>query len=108
MCTWHALRPNVSDYATDTIIAELKDYREKNTEKIISAALHQSLVYRCPSLCSRLWSELDIVPLVLEHKDRERRHDDQGELATFAGWNKKELDERADSMVRKCIRLVFP
>ncbi|GKZ73286.1 hypothetical protein AnigIFM50267_009968 [Aspergillus niger] len=104
VCTWHALRPNVSDYATDTIIAELKDYREKNTEKIVSAALHQSLVYRCPSLCSRLWSELDIVPLVLEHKDRERRHDDQGELATFAGWNKKELDERADSMVRKCIR----
>ncbi|BCS10530.1 heat shock trehalose synthase [Aspergillus luchuensis] len=104
VCTWHAPRPNVSDYATDTIITELKRYREKHSEKIISAALHQSLVYRCPSLCSRLWSELDIVPLVLDHKDRERQHNDQGELTTFAGWHKKELDERADSMVRKCIR----
>lgn len=85
---------------------ELQRYREKHAEKIVSAALHQSLVYRCPSLCSRLWSELDIVPLVLDHKDRERQHNDPGELTTFAGWHKKELDERADSMVRKCIRLV--
>ncbi|GLA93918.1 hypothetical protein AtubIFM57143_000771 [Aspergillus tubingensis] len=104
VCTWHAPRPNVSDYATDTIIMELQRYREKHAEKIVSAALHQSLVYRCPSLCSRLWSELDIVPLVLDHKDRERQHNDPGELTTFAGWHKKELDERADSMVRKCIR----
>ncbi|OJJ68252.1 hypothetical protein ASPBRDRAFT_133888 [Aspergillus brasiliensis CBS 101740] len=104
VCTWHAPRPNVSDCATDIIIAQLKEYREKNDEKIVSAALHESIVYRCPSLCSRLWRELDIVPLLLEHKDRERQQDDQGELATFSGWHKKELDERADSMVRKCIR----
>ncbi|GLA31633.1 hypothetical protein AnigIFM63326_010313 [Aspergillus niger] len=101
VCTWHAPRSDVSDRATGAIIAELKEYRERHAEKIVSAALHQSLASGCPSLCSRLWSELDIVPLVLEHKDRERQHTDKGELATYAGWYKKELDERADSMVRK-------
>ncbi|PYI11069.1 hypothetical protein BO78DRAFT_304691 [Aspergillus sclerotiicarbonarius CBS 121057] len=104
VCLLHAPRPDESDYATGEIISELKKYKERHGEKIVSAALHESLVDKCPSLCSRLWAELDIVPLVLDHKDRERQHDDQGELATFSGWHKKELDERADSMVRKCIR----
>ncbi|PWY95930.1 heat shock trehalose synthase [Aspergillus sclerotioniger CBS 115572] len=104
VCSLHAPRPDASDYAACEIVSELKKYREKHGEKIISAALHESLVDICPSLCSRLWGELDIVPLVLDHKDRERQHYDQGELATFSGWHRKELDERADSMVRKCIR----
>ncbi|KAI3058669.1 hypothetical protein CBS147353_10701 [Aspergillus niger] len=55
-------------------------------------------------IIAELKSELDIVPLVLEHKNRERQHDDQGGLMTFSGWHKKELDEQADSMVRKCIQ----
>ncbi|PYH28161.1 uncharacterized protein BO87DRAFT_411446 [Aspergillus neoniger CBS 115656] len=86
VCSWHAPRSDVSDHATDAIIAELKEYREKHAGKIVSAALHQSLASWCPLLCSRLWRELDIVPLVLEYKDRERQHTDKGELATYAGY----------------------
>ncbi|OGM43803.1 putative heat shock trehalose synthase [Aspergillus bombycis] len=86
------------------IISELRTYSEKHTEKITGLALPLSLADKYPSLCSQLWRELDILPLVLEHKERARTDSDQGELATFSSWNTKELDEQADSMARKCMR----
>ncbi|KAE8355632.1 hypothetical protein BDV28DRAFT_162712 [Aspergillus coremiiformis] len=86
------------------IISELQNYSEKYKEKIAGLALPLSLADKYPALCPQLWQKLDIVPLVLEHKDRARQDVDQGELATFLGWEKKGLDEQADSMVRKCLR----
>ena len=89
------------------IVSELRTYSEKHKEKIVGLAMPLSLADKYPSLCPQLWRELDILPLVLEHKDRARADTDQGELATFSSWNTKELDEQADSMVRKCMRYVY-
>ncbi|PIG87540.1 heat shock trehalose synthase [Aspergillus arachidicola] len=86
------------------IIFELRTYSEKYKVKIVGLAMPLSLADKYPPLCPQLWRELDILPLVLEHKGRARADADQGELATFASWNIKELDEQADSMARKCMR----
>jgi hypothetical protein len=88
----------------ERIVSALHSYSDKYKEKIAGAALPLSLANKYPALCPRLWQQLDIVPLVLGHKGRAREDVDQGELSTFLGWDKKELDEQADSMVRKCIR----
>jgi alpha,alpha-trehalose phosphorylase (configuration-retaining) len=55
-----------------------------------------TLKYMAPSLCSRLWLELDIVPIVLRPDD-----DHKGEKTFF---DVKRVDEQADSMARKCIQ----
>lgn len=52
----------------------------------------------CPTLCSRIWAELDIVPLVL-----------RSDAVTDANWTSSEpgtektLDEQAESVARKCL-----
>ncbi|KAF7588509.1 hypothetical protein BBP40_005645 [Aspergillus hancockii] len=88
----------------ERIVSALQSYSEKYHEKFAGVALPLSLANKYPALCPRLWQQLDIIPLVLGHKGRAREEVDQGELSTFSGWDKKELDEQADSMVRKCIR----
>lgn len=88
----------------DGIIAELERYSRTYLEKIIGVALPRELYEVFPSLCSRLWMELDCIPLVIERDERPRRPEDHGSLSTYHGWNDKSLDEQADSMVRKCIR----
>ncbi|KAE8165723.1 hypothetical protein BDV40DRAFT_308648 [Aspergillus tamarii] len=95
---------HVLSVATSEFISHLRSYGKKNRTKIVAVAVPQTLVNKWPSLCSHLWKDLDAVPLVLECKDRIREKDEPGELATFLGWERKELDEQADSMARKCLR----
>ncbi|KAJ5887876.1 hypothetical protein N7495_007917 [Penicillium taxi] len=89
------------DGATNFIIDELEKYTNTNLEKIIGAAIPQSLADRCPKLCSRLWAELDIIPLVLPEASRDR-------YTTGSTWDCKHVDEQAESMARKCVRLFGP
>ncbi|KAE8402064.1 hypothetical protein BDV37DRAFT_273132 [Aspergillus pseudonomiae] len=97
-----------SAYLFDYVVFNLPAESSKTPAHIIlqsnRLALPLSLADKYPSLCSQLWRELDILPLVLEHKERARRDSDLGELATFSSWGTKEFDEQADSMVRKCMR----
>ncbi|OGM42492.1 hypothetical protein ABOM_008338 [Aspergillus bombycis] len=95
---------HVPPFVTTEFVSYLRRYATKNGEKIIAVALPQTLAHRWPSLCSYLWKDLDAVPLVLECKNHFRQQDEPGELATFLGWERKELDEQADSMARKCLR----
>jgi len=73
-------------------------------EKIVGAAIPQALDRKIPNLCSRLWKELDILPLVLDEYNEPRQQSDRGSYATFLGWKEKHVDEQADSMARKCVR----
>ncbi|CAG8086779.1 unnamed protein product [Penicillium nalgiovense] len=88
----------------DSIIAELKKYSRTYLEKVIGVAFPKEVHSKVPNLCSRLWMELDCIPLVLDQHRRSRQRTDQGNFATFRGWSDKSLDEQADSMARKCIR----
>jgi hypothetical protein len=82
------------DLIADYIISEVEKYEHENFAKFIGAGLATTLKYMSPNLCSRLWLELDIVPIVM-------RPDDEHKEKTF--WDVKRVDEQADSMARKCI-----
>ncbi|KAJ5394726.1 trehalose synthase (Ccg-9) [Penicillium cosmopolitanum] len=88
----------------DSLIAELENYSRTYLEKIVGVALPNEIDEILPDLCSRLWMELDCIPLVLGQQERRRQPADYSILSTYRGWNEKHLDEQADSMVRKCIR----
>ncbi len=54
---------------------------------------------KSPKLCSRLWLELDVVPIsIMPEVERY-----EAELKESSVWNSKCVDEQADSMARKCI-----
>ncbi|KAL1964169.1 hypothetical protein VTN77DRAFT_7257 [Rasamsonia byssochlamydoides] len=88
----------------DFIINQLRDYSGKQLEKFAGVAMPDHIAQRCPNLCSRLWSELDIVPLTMHERDRIEASASKDETS----WREKSVDELAESMARKCIRFFGP
>lgn len=82
------------DRIADHVLEEIEKYEHENFSKFIGAGLPTTLKYMSPSLCSRLWLELDIIPIVM-------RPDEEQKETSF--WDVKRVDEQADSMARKCI-----
>lgn len=92
----------------DFIINQLRDYSGKQLEKFAGVAMPDKIAHRCPDLCSRLWSELDIVPLAMHERDRlEKSASKDMASKDMASWREKRVDELAESMARKCIRCVY-
>lgn len=87
--------PSGYDSITEHIIPEIKKYEEKNFIKFIGAGLPTSMERMSPTLCSRLWLDLDIVPIVMSPTSEERKQ------KTF--WDIRRVDEQSDSMARKCV-----
>lgn len=96
-----------SDAVPDLVLRKLLEHRGLYDEKFAAVAFPRSLADQCPSLSLQLWKELDAIPYVVARKPHQRTQDDQGELATFAGWEEKQIDEKADSIARKCLRSAF-
>jgi hypothetical protein len=67
---------------------------------------------QCPRLCSRLWAELDIIPLVVSGTSlvdkRSVPQTSESRNSAAEGWDVRSIDEQAESMARKCIRFVGP
>lgn len=82
------------DLVADHVLKELEAYEHSNLAKFIGAGLPYELLKKSPKLCSRLWLELDIVPISIPLEV-------EGEEKGF--WDVKWVDEQADSMARKCI-----
>ncbi|KAJ5290121.1 uncharacterized protein N7443_010374 [Penicillium atrosanguineum] len=102
----HGKRPSAEE-ATEFIISRLRAYGEKHMEKIIGAAMPMHLADRCSQLCSRLWTELDIIPLVLPESSLMGRYTSQAQTDECA-WDARAIDEQAEAMSRKCVRLFGP
>lgn len=91
---------NGADWVTDHIIAELHKYRKDHLCKLLGAGITPGLHHKAPNLCSRLWAELDIVPIVLESTPLipSKQGRNQGRV---------NVDELADSFARKCLTYVL-
>lgn len=81
-------------------------------EKIIGIAMPEHVANHCTRLCPRLWAELDIIPLVLSNATLIDRVN-IGQVSETRdpgsnGWSEKTIDEQAESMARKGVRLVGP
>lgn len=82
------------DLIADYVLEEVEKYEQENFAKFVGAGLPTTLRYMSPSLCSRLWLDLDIIPIVLRPDGEEREK---------SFWDVKRVDEQADSMARKCV-----
>ncbi|KAK2831918.1 hypothetical protein FQN49_007036 [Arthroderma sp. PD_2] len=88
---------------TQFIIDQLRTYEKDHLEKFFGIALPSPLSEKCPRLCSRMWAELDIVPFVLHPRGAHNV-----EWVNMGLWQSKTLDERAESIARKCITYFGP
>lgn len=89
---------------TDFILQELRTFSERHLEKFVGVALPERMANRCPKLCSRLWAELDIVPLVLKGERKIEPDHLSDDRPKYTGWETRGVDEQAESMGRKCVR----
>ncbi|KAJ5174497.1 uncharacterized protein N7482_000374 [Penicillium canariense] len=89
------------------ITSKLKAYEEKHLEKIVGVAMPKHVMDHCPDLCSHLWAKLDIIPLVLPESSLVDPFT-SSEQAPPRNWDSKTVDEQAESMTRKCVRLFGP
>lgn len=96
-----------SQAVTNFIITQLIDYSEKHLEKVMGLAIPKHVADHCPDLCSRLWAELDVIPLVLSGDSLMDRFTSRETSGTQA-WDERTTDEQAESMARKCVRLFGP
>lgn len=87
---------------TEFVLGKARSYQEKHSQKFVGLAMSTELYERCPALCSRLWAELDIIPIVLRSSEEKLSLGLYEEDLTY-----KSLDEHAESIARKCIRLGF-
>lgn len=98
LCAQEDARKDVdSDWVADHIVQQLDAYRKEHVCKILGAGLTLDLHRKAPNLCSQLWSELDIVPIVVESNavlPRNKGHEKRRALL---------VDEMADSAARKCL-----
>lgn len=81
------------DAIVSRIMDHLQSYETENMAKFIGAGLPVTLAEISPTLCSRLWLGLDIVPIVMPAESQNDKN----------LWQTKRIDEQADSMARRCI-----
>lgn len=89
--------------ATDFIVNQLREYMNKHLEKVLGLAMPTRVANDCTHLCSRLWAELDIIPLVLP-ESRLLDPFTSRERSEQRTWDSRTIDEQAESMARKCVR----
>lgn len=96
---------SLSTQIVDYVLNNLRKYSEERLEKFIGLAMPTTVAKKCPTLCSKLWAELDIIPLVLPEEssigtDNVSNHP----IRKSTGWEIKSVDEQSESMGRKCVR----
>lgn len=89
------------DPITNLVVEELKAYEHRYLAKFIGVGFPFGLEAQSPTLSSRLWLELDIVPISIPINIGE--YAAASELKGHGYWNSKDVDEQADSMARRCI-----
>ncbi len=76
----------------ELILRNLQTYQKEHLSKILGVGVTIELDCAAPHLCSRLWSELDVVPMIFE-----------GATVIGTAEESTDVDELADSVARKCL-----
>jgi hypothetical protein len=79
------------------VIPLLSDYRQKHVCKLLGVGITTDLHKKSPSLCSRLWAELDVIPIIVQSNELPLLWTIKTEK-----WEAN-VDELADSAARKCV-----
>lgn len=89
-------------FLADFLINKLKEYQQDHLYKFLGAGINEKGVRYSPHLPSRLWQELDIVPLVLKSD----AVPDMFRVQRLHNNSQILVDEEADSMARKALMYV--
>lgn len=92
---------------TNYVLSRLRRFTDEHSDKFMGLAMPQRVATLCPELCSRLWTELDVIPLVLPEERHLQERQSQRDLPTGVDVDSREIGEQAESMGRKCVRLVY-
>ncbi|KAI2791897.1 Trehalose phosphorylase [Penicillium oxalicum] len=87
---------------TDSMLDALREYSESRFVKVTGIGMPAELISTCPHLTSRLWLENDIIPLVVDC-DKVAMEGDQN-----TPWGHRALDEQAEVLAMKCVRVFGP
>jgi hypothetical protein len=90
-----------ADPIADFIIDALRQYEHNHLCKWVGGGVPLELEKLSPTLCSRLWSELDLVPISMKPDVEAETHAED-----FTFWHARGVDEQADSLARKSIMYV--
>ncbi|KAI9673064.1 MAG: hypothetical protein M1829_004378 [Trizodia sp. TS-e1964] len=93
-----------SSLVAEFVISELQKYQRKHLSKFLGAGLTHSISTLSPDLCGKIWMELDCVPMSFESKSDNLHEEAVGSYVK----GQANVDERADSMARKCVLLFGP
>jgi hypothetical protein len=95
-----------SSLLEEHIIGGLLKYREEQLLKLVGAGLTKDIVDLCPQLCSKLWHQLDIVPIVITpemHSQDWLAEDEDEDILDYHSIAEVSA-MKAHSAVRKCLR----
>lgn len=95
----HVTIGDTGDPIADFVIGSLTEYEQKHLCKFVGGGLPSDLEKISPKLCSRLWTELDLVPISM----RPDKEEDDSNMEDFTFWHARGVDEQADSMARKSV-----
>lgn len=90
------------DPIADFVIKCLGEYEQKYLCKYVGGGVPMGLEQLSPTLSSRLWSELDLVPISMR-PDLEGSEENKED---FTFWQARGVEEQADSMARKSVMYV--
>lgn len=91
------LKDSGEDVIADYVIRAVQKYEQEHYVKMIGAGVPTPATKLSPKLCSRLWLDVDVIPIVIKPNYKTEQH---------SFWEAKHVDEQADSMARKCIMWV--
>jgi alpha,alpha-trehalose phosphorylase (configuration-retaining) len=80
-------------------------YSREHHAKFVGAGITETLANMCPDICAFLWRELDIVVMKFDVQMTAPKYSFSGDSGEHA---MRDVDEQADSAVRKCIMYFGP
>ena len=90
----------------DYVLTKLRQFSSEHFEKFMGLAMPLRLAQQYPDLCSRLWMELDVIPVALPEEQQQEVSSKQ-DWPLDLNWASRYTDEQAESLGRKCVRFVF-
>ncbi|KAK9332778.1 hypothetical protein V1520DRAFT_334291 [Lipomyces starkeyi] len=93
---------------TDRILNEIKTYSAEHLFKFVAVAFSQRIQKFCPTLCARLWLELDILPFVFKDAMLAGGNGSEESEEDTVGAGTPSCDELADSLARKIVMFFGP
>ena len=88
---------DLANAISDYIVSQVREYQKEHNYKFLGVGMSRETLKLSPGLSCRMWSDLDVVPIVTNRDIDAIKGADISDI---------QVDEMADSMARKCVMYV--